>query len=98
MARWVLSSCVGILHIFTLAAYVPVAVAENSKEGGAKVHTGDCVNGTLLAESERTQEGECGSCDRGYVLEGKKCRPYEGNCEWHISFSSERKNSGQPVW
>ena len=34
---------------------------------------GECANGTLKAQSERTADDQCGSCDAGYTLADNAC-------------------------
>merc|ERR1711871_1568932 len=41
---------------------------------------GSCPNGALVPLRERTQANHCGSCNPGYYLENKQCKPYEGSC------------------
>ena len=35
--------------------------------------TGQCTNGDLIAEAQRTQENHCGTCNSGYYLNDKTC-------------------------
>jgi len=37
-------------------------------------YKGDCANGNMIEQSQRTQENHCGSCNDGFYLGGKSCR------------------------
>ncbi len=45
-----------------------------------KPYGGFCSHGTLIAQAERIQDNQCGSCYAGYNLQNSKCMPYGGAC------------------
>lgn len=43
-----------------------------------KAFEGSCANGTLITpQSSRTQDNHCGTCNNGYYLDNKICKPYK---------------------
>jgi hypothetical protein len=46
-----------------------------------KGFAGECENGDLIGQSNRTEENHCGSCLRGFHLENKKCKQNLCDCE-----------------
>ena len=44
-------------------------------------YAGNCEHGTLVAETQRTQQGHCGTCHAGYRVVNKVCVAWEGSCQ-----------------
>ena len=68
-----------------LSAYIPAQGRRRRKHGGMPArytckYAGNCEHGTLVAETQRTQQGHCGTCDAGYRVVNKVCVAWEGSC------------------
>ena len=65
-----------------------------------KPWSGECAHGTLKAQSNRTKDNQCGSCDAGFWLDGDTCKSRTTSCDAgffvHASKNARVDNTCKP--
>ena len=57
-----------------------IASNSDTEDNKCRQYYGSCANGELKPKAARTRADDCGSCNRGFKLDGSECKPFAGTC------------------